>query len=158
MQKKCAQVPIFIGWTIFLLLLLCYCICLYYIGIFPTLEQIRCRFCCLIIFLGSISTPNLILLCFCRKLQMSEFIGWASFMMLLGHVCFWLSCLHVLCGPWSMWCVLVTRFSIFWVMHVNTYILLLNRPNYWTMFDLTRTQFARHICFGVLVGSYRTEY
>ena len=73
------------------------------------------------LFFWSISTTNLLLLCFCRKIQVSKLIDWVSFMILLGHVYFWLSCMHVSFGPWSMCCVLVTRFSFFWLMHVNTW-------------------------------------
>ena len=78
------------------------------------------------------------LLCFCKKLQVSEFIGWASFMILVGHVCFCLSCMHVLCGPWPMYCVIVTRFSFFWITHKHhvqcKYFLVILR------------QFTWHVC------------
>ena len=36
-------------------------------------------FCCSIIFFHSITTPNLLLLCYCQKLQMPIFIDWVSF-------------------------------------------------------------------------------
>ena len=65
------------------------------------------------------NSPELVSLCFCRKLQVSEFIVWASFVMLLGSVCFWLSCMHVFCGPWHMYCVFFIHISFFWVMHVK---------------------------------------
>ena len=64
---------------------------------------------------------NLTLLCFWQKLQVSGFIVWVSFVMLLGSVYFYLSCIHVLCGPWYMCCVSDTHFSFFWVMHVKTW-------------------------------------
>ena len=177
------QVPICVGWASILLFLILFCIPLGGIGIFPSTEQICCRFCCLnnffdqsvllirccyvsaentgtdfyrlgefyvdvvlllhllglhaclvdsrtnllqvllliYLFFWSISTTNLLLLCFCRKIQVSKLNGWVSFMILLGHVYFWLSCMHVSFGPWSMCCVLVTRFSFFWLMHVNTW-------------------------------------
>ena len=42
-------------------------------------------------------------------------------MMLFDSVCFWLSCLHVFCGPWHMCCVFFIHISFFWVMHVKTW-------------------------------------
>ena len=74
-----------------------------------------------LIFFCSITTPNLLLLCFCQKLQVPIFIAWSSFVMLLGRVCFWLSCVHALWGSWPMFCVIVARLSIFLGMRVKTW-------------------------------------
>ena len=93
------QVPIFIGWVSFLLLLLHFCFRLACVDILAGPALICCVFCYLIIvFL----TQSLLLICCCC-------VTAKSFTMMLGRVCFWLSSLHVLCVSWFM---LVFRF--FW--------------------------------------------
>ena len=115
------QVPSFIGCVSFLLLLLHFCFCLGCVGILAGPALICGVFCCSFNFFCPITTPNLLLLCYCQKLQVPSFIGWPSFVMPLDRVCFWLSCLHALCVSWFMFCVVISRLSIFFGMRVKTW-------------------------------------
>ena len=115
------QVTIFIGSASSVLFLTHFCFCLSRAVIISGPYIICWVFCCLIKKFWRHTTPNLFLLCFWQNDRVLNFIDWVSFVLLLTHFCFWLGCVHALCGSWFMFCVVVARLSIFLVMRVKTW-------------------------------------
>ena len=92
----CAKIIdiVFFVWARFVMFLDGVCICLGCVYTLTGLGLFFCIFCCSIIFFHSITTPNLLLLCYCQKWQVPIFVGWVSFLLLLYHFCFCLGCMH----------------------------------------------------------------
>ena len=113
------QVPIFVSWTSFLLLLYHFCFCLGCMDILTGPALICDVFCCLFNFFCPIITPNLLLLCYCQKLHVPSFVGWTSFLLLLYHFCFCLGCVDILTGPALISDVFCCLFNFFLPKHYS---------------------------------------
>ena len=91
------QVSIFIVWARFLPALVRVCFCFGCVGMVAGPALICYVFCCQIIFFGTFTTPNLLLLCFCPQLQVSIFIVLGAFFARVGSCLVLIVCKHHLC-------------------------------------------------------------
>ena len=70
-------------------------------------------------FFGTITAPNLLFLCFCPQLQVSNFIVWARFLPALVRVCFCFGCVGMVAGPALICYVFCCEIIFFWNMYYS---------------------------------------
>ena len=117
----CAKIIdiVFFVWTRFVMFLDGVCICLGCVYTLTGLGLFFLYFLLLNYFFHSITTPNLLLLCYCQKWQVPIFVGWTSFLVLLYHFYFCLGCVDILTGPALICDVFCCLFNFFLSKHYS---------------------------------------
>ena len=115
------QVPIFIGWTSILLLLLHFCFCLGYVVIVSGPALICCAFYYLVNFFLHNSCCLFVVAKFAHNWQVFHIYSLGKFLGIVGSCLLLLGCMYNLCGAWFMFCGLISRFADFLTKWVRTW-------------------------------------